>query len=85
MIWLIGLGLVGGVLVIGAIARQAGRFSYRGRRYRRHGDGSFTYVGGETIDDPKERADVETHWNDSRAASFDSGDEGGGDGDGGGD
>lgn len=83
--WLIGAAvLLGGVLLVTKLSAGLNNFSFRGRRYRRHGDGGFTYVDGSPIDDPKERADVEAHWNDSHASS-DSGESGGGDGGGGGD
>jgi hypothetical protein len=43
-------------------------------------------VDGSSIDDPKERADVEAYWNDSQGDSRGSdGSDGGGDGGGGGD
>jgi uncharacterized membrane protein YgcG len=82
--WLIGAAVVlGGVLLLTQVGRRG--FSYRGRRYRRNGDGSFTYVDGSPIDDPKERAEVEAHWNDSQSDSSGSnGGDGGGDGGGGG-
>lgn len=82
--WLIGAAVVlGGVLLLGQARRRG--FAFRGRRYRRHGDGGFTYADGGTIDDAKERADVEAHWHDSHSSDSGSGDSGSGDGgDGGG-
>ena len=82
--WLIGAAVVlGGILLVGKLG-AGGSFGFRGRRYRRHGDGHFTYVDGSPIDDAKERADVEAHWNDSQMSSSVSGDGGdGGDGGGG--
>lgn len=82
--WLIGAAVVlGGVLLF----TQAGKrgFNYRGRRYRRQADGSFTYVDGSPIPDAKERTEVEAHWNDSTSSSGSGDGDGGGDGGGGGD
>jgi len=84
MIWLVGAAAVlGGILLLGKFV-GGGRFGYRGRRYRRHGDGGFTYADGSAIFDEEERAEVEAHWNDSQASSDGSGSDGG-DGGGGGD
>ena len=88
MFWLIGAAVVlGGILLAGHLANRARAFDYRGRRYSRHGDGSFTYVDGSPIADEGERAEVEAHWNDSHSSSDSGsgGDDGGGDGGGGGD
>ena len=83
--WLIGAAVVlGGILLATKFGGGPRRFSFRGRRYSRHGDGSFTYADGGGIDDGRERAEVEAHWNDSQSSSSD-GDGGGGDGGGGGD
>jgi hypothetical protein len=88
--WLIGAAVVLGGILLGAhLSRRARNFDYRGRRYTRHSDGSFTYADGSTIDDPKERAEAEAHWSDSHASDSgwggDGGSDGSGDGGGGGD
>lgn len=83
--WLIGAAAVlGGIVLIGQYSRRH-EFDYRGRRYRRQGDGGFTYVDGSPIPDETERAAVEAHWNDSHASSDGGSSDGGGDGGGGGD
>ncbi|HEX8401951.1 MAG TPA: hypothetical protein VF628_09635 [Allosphingosinicella sp.] len=85
MLWLI---VGGGIAVAGLLAWNARRpknFSYRGRAYTRHGDGSFTYAGGGTIE-RDERQEVSDYWDGTHdSSSSDGGDGGGGDGGGGGD
>ena len=82
--WLIAAAVIlGGALLATQIGKKG--FSFRGRRYRRHADGSFTYVDGSSIADEQERAEVEAHWNDSQSDSGSSDGDGGGDGGGGGD
>lgn len=87
MMWVIGAALViGGALFLARYAKRRRDFDYRGRRYSRHSDGTFTYYGDTTISDQSERLEVEVYWNDTHSSSSDgsSGDGGDGGGDGGG-
>ncbi len=84
----------GAVLVVGFLvwnSRRPKTFSYRGKTYSRHSDGSITYADGGFVA-TSELDEIEEYWesthdsSDSSDSSSDSGgDSGGGDGGGGGD
>lgn len=79
--------VAGGVDLVGFLAWNARRpksFSYRGRRYTRHADGSFTYVDGSSVQDGDERQEVQDYWDSTQDSSSSDSSDGGGDGGGGG-
>jgi uncharacterized membrane protein YgcG len=91
--WLIITGVIVGGGLIYWLKRRPKTFSYRGKDYTRHSDGSITYADGGFVA-VGELGDVESYWEEnhesSESSSSDSSDSGssdsggGGDGDGGG-
>ena len=82
--WWVGAAVV---LVGAALYWQIARpksFDYRGKRYTRHSDGTFTYSDGGSLDDENERQEVQDHWDSSHDSSSSDGGSDGGGGDGGG-
>jgi hypothetical protein len=84
MSWLIGAAVVLAGATLFHLSRRAKSFGYRGRRYRRDGDGGFSYADGGPIADPQERAEVEAYWDSTHSSSSNGDGDGGGDGGGGG-
>ena len=77
--WWIG----GAVLFAGGLAfwlnRRARTFSYKGRNYTRHADGSYVYSDGSPVP-PSELDEVRDHWESTHDSSSSDSSDGGGDG-----
>jgi hypothetical protein len=84
MMWLIGAAVVAVGAAFWWQSRRPKTFSYRGRKYTRHGDGSYTYGDGAIIVDDGERQEVADHYESTHDSSSSDGGSDGGDGGGGG-
>ena len=88
--WLILTGVVLGGGLVFWLNRRPKTFSYRGKKYTRHADGSYTSSDGGYVSS-EERRELDKHWDSTHDSSSSdssdggSSDGGGGDGGGGGD
>jgi hypothetical protein len=75
----------GGAALVGFLvwnSRRPKKFSYRGKSYARHADGSYTYADGGFIA-TSELDEVRDHWDSSHDSSSSDSSDGGSDGGGG--
>ena len=82
--WLIGAAVVAVGAAFWWQSRRPKTFSYRGRKYTRHGDASYTYDDGAIIVDDGERQEVADYYESTHDSSSSDGGSDGGDGGGGG-